>query len=141
MSDKNKEYTEGDLTVVWKPDICIHAGHCAKNLSSVFMPGKRPWIDMKGADKEAIIKQINQCPSGALSYRMASTGLTEKVENKIVDIEVFKNGPLAVKSECLIKLPNGEEKHNKKVSFFCRCGASSNKPFCDGSHKKIEFED
>ena len=71
MSDSEsiKEYTNGDITVVWKPNTCIHSAKCAKGLASVFDPKKKPWINVEGDTSEAIMRQIDQCPSKALSYR------------------------------------------------------------------------
>ncbi len=70
--DKNLilEYTNGDVTVVWQPSKCIHSTHCWKELPSVFKPWAKPWIKIQGADTEAIINQVNKCPSGALSFYM-----------------------------------------------------------------------
>ena len=65
-----KEYSNDDVTVVWKPDICRHTGICALGLMRVFNPRRKPWIDMKAASTEQIIDQVEQCPSGALSYYM-----------------------------------------------------------------------
>ncbi len=63
------EYTNGEITVVWKPDVCIHSGNCAKNLPEVFKPPERPWIQVENTSSEEIMKAIDKCPSGALSYR------------------------------------------------------------------------
>lgn len=63
-----KEYSKDDLTVVWKPNLCVHSMKCWKELNSVFNPQKKPWINMEGADKERIMEQVMNCPSGALSY-------------------------------------------------------------------------
>jgi uncharacterized Fe-S cluster protein YjdI len=60
-------YTNGETTVVWKPDLCIHSGICARGLSGVFDPKRRPWIDMSQAETQQIIEQVKKCPSGALS--------------------------------------------------------------------------
>lgn len=65
-----KNYTNGEVTVVWQPRVCIHSGVCWSHLLSVFNPGKRPWIDMEGASSERIIEQVKKCPSGALSFHM-----------------------------------------------------------------------
>ncbi len=65
-----KEYTNGELTIVWKPGKCIHAGVCVKTLPEVYHPNKKPWIQPDNATTESLKKQINQCPSGALSYYM-----------------------------------------------------------------------
>lgn len=64
-----KEYQKDNLTVVWKPKKCIHAGVCIKTLPLVYDPKAKPWIKPENAPVEALKRQINNCPSGALSYR------------------------------------------------------------------------
>lgn len=63
-----REYSNGDLTIVWKPKHCTHSGVCVRSLPEVYDPKARPWIRAKDAKTDALIAQINQCPSGALSY-------------------------------------------------------------------------
>lgn len=63
-----KEYSNGEVTIVWKLDLCIHSAICARGLPSVFQPRDKPWIKQYGASTEAIINQVNKCPSGALSF-------------------------------------------------------------------------
>ncbi len=67
-NDIRKEYSNGEITVVWKPGKCIHAGICVKSLPDVYDPNGKPWIQPENASAEALIKQIDQCPSAALSY-------------------------------------------------------------------------
>ena len=67
MAIETIRYTKDGVTVVWKPNQCIHSGVCVRGLSQVFNPQHRPWINMEGADTEAIIEQVKKCPSGALS--------------------------------------------------------------------------
>jgi uncharacterized Fe-S cluster protein YjdI len=62
------KYTNGEITIVWKPDVCIHSGICARGLAGVFDPRRKPWIDMSQSDTEKIMEQVKKCPSGALSY-------------------------------------------------------------------------
>lgn len=110
-------------------------------LASVFDFGKRPWVNAEGASTEEIVKQIDKCPSGALSYYFAEQN--EKSTGDVMMeqlVEVVPNGPLMVYGNLKVKLSNGHIKNQSKVSAFCRCGSSQNKPFCDGSHKKINFE-
>jgi uncharacterized Fe-S cluster protein YjdI len=64
------KYTNGKVTVVWKPKICQHSAVCWKGLIQVFNPKERPWIKMDGATTERIVEQVKKCPSGALSYFM-----------------------------------------------------------------------
>ena len=70
MAGKIKEYESDELTVVWEAEKCIHSEKCFKGLSNVFDPNARPWINVNGADDQTIKKQIDACPSGALSYKL-----------------------------------------------------------------------
>ncbi len=67
---KTHKYTNGEVTVVWKPEICTHSAICFKGLPQVFDPRRTPWIEMDKASTEQIIEQVKKCPSGALSYFM-----------------------------------------------------------------------
>lgn len=70
--DKNsivKEYSNGDITVVWQAAKCIHSANCVKNLPQVFKPQQHPWINLEAANSEAIISAVQKCPSGALSIK------------------------------------------------------------------------
>jgi uncharacterized Fe-S cluster protein YjdI len=60
-------YSNGEITVVWKPELCIHSGICARGLAGVFNPRRKPWIDLGQTATQQIIDQVNKCPSGALS--------------------------------------------------------------------------
>lgn len=62
-----KRYTNGETTVIWKPEICIHSGICARGLPRVFDPKRKPWIEMQHSDTATIEAQVAACPSGALS--------------------------------------------------------------------------
>jgi uncharacterized Fe-S cluster protein YjdI len=64
-----KEYSNGEITVIWELGRCKHSGMCVKNLPSVFKPKEKPWISIEAASSEEIMKTIDKCPSGALSYR------------------------------------------------------------------------
>lgn len=71
MNEIIKKYTNGEVTIVWKPAVCIHSTVCWKHatgLPEVFNPTERPWIKPENADTERIMEQVNKCPSGALSY-------------------------------------------------------------------------
>lgn len=70
MPQKTFNYSNGEVTIVWKPDVCIHSGNCARGLPDVFKPREKPWINPGGATTEKIIEQVKKCPSGALSYLM-----------------------------------------------------------------------
>jgi uncharacterized Fe-S cluster protein YjdI len=65
----NKKYSNGEITVFWKPAKCIHSTRWFTGLPEVFDPQKRPWIDLTCASTEDIIQTVDNCPSGALTYK------------------------------------------------------------------------
>jgi uncharacterized Fe-S cluster protein YjdI len=139
MKDITKKYTNGEVTVVWKPNQCIHSTICFKGLSSVFDPQKRPWVTPEGGTTQQIVDQIEKCPSGALSYFMNDEAGSEvNVEAETI-VETMPNGPLMVYGNVTVKDASGNLTKKNNVTAFCRCGSSGNKPFCDGSHKRIGF--
>ena len=139
MEDK-KEYTNGEITVVWQPKVCIHSTLCWRELKEVFNPRARPWVNLEGSTTERVEAQVAKCPSGALSsFRNNSKEENPTVES-ISIVEVVSNGPLLVYGNIKIKDADGNETTKHKVTAFCRCGASSNKPYCDGTHVKIGFK-
>jgi uncharacterized Fe-S cluster protein YjdI len=75
--DITKKYSNGEVTIVWKPNTCIHSTLCFKGLSEVFNPQKRPWITPEGSTTEKIIEQVKKCPSGALQYYLNAEGSGE----------------------------------------------------------------
>lgn len=147
MGLETLKYTNGEVTVVWKPKTCIHSTLCWKGLIEVFNPKEKPWIKMDGASTEKIIDQVRKCPSGALSYYLDNEAPSGETADKVVaesasimKIQVSPNGPYLIKTECLIVHSNGKEETKTGTVALCRCGASANKPYCDGSHRKIGFE-
>ncbi len=132
-----KQYTKGELTVNWEPGKCIHSKICWNGLAEVFNPNRRPWVDLSAAEQQTIMKQVDQCPSGALSYSLPN-GHAENQTSTL--IKVAENGPLLIQGSCTVELPDGSSEQREKTTALCRCGASNNKPFCDGMHKQIEFQ-
>lgn len=131
-----KHYTKGDVTVKWQSDLCIHSEKCFHGLPKVFNPKERPWVNMDGASGEDIIAQVGKCPSGALSIADESS---PTVSHELI-VETMPNGPLMVYGNMKVKHDGQEDIKDSKVTAFCRCGASENKPYCDGSHKKVDFK-
>ena len=142
------KYTNNEVTVIWKPDTCIHSRICWTDLKEVFDPTKSPWVNIGGSTTEKIIEQVRKCPSGALSYFMNEETKAQPDQqapiisetSRIVNIQIKPNGPILITADCHIIHSNGEEEIKKGSTALCRCGASANKPYCDGSHRKINFQ-
>ena len=73
-TDIIKRYTNGEVTVIWQPSLCEHAAICFRGLPAVFDPRRRPWVILDGHTTDAIITQVDACPSGALSYERVAAG-------------------------------------------------------------------
>ena len=133
---KTKEYSNGEVTVVWKPELCIHSARCVGNLPEVFKPKDKPWIKPENASSEELMAAIKKCPSGALSYYLNADGSlkTDSPSEEVTRVEIVNDGPLLVHGAIEITHDDGTKEHKKRSTAFCRCGRSGNKPLCDGSH-------
>lgn len=130
---KSRSYAGRDIEISFDMARCIHARNCFLKLPQVFDPERRPWIDPDAAPAEEIAAMIRTCPSGALAFRRLEGGLDEAAppQNRAA---VFENGPLAFAGALVV---DGEEMPR---ATLCRCGKTSNPPFCDYSHVKAGFQ-
>jgi len=74
---KKIEYSNGEITIIWKPDLCQHSGICVRTLPKVYHPKEHPWITPEHATTDELINQVKRCPSGALNYKVNSDGSTD----------------------------------------------------------------
>ena len=140
-ADRRKDYLGKKITVHDNRRICSHSAECLRNLESVFRLGERPWINPDNATVESVVRAVEKCPSGALSYSIEGVEHRDQVDRKPVVI-VDKNGPYRVEGGIeLAGIENWAVGASKEHYTLCRCGASNNKPFCDGTHLSIEFRD
>ena len=63
-----KEYSNGEITIKWQAELCQHAAVCVKTLPQVYKPKDKPWIQIENATTEQLKNQVNNCPSGALTF-------------------------------------------------------------------------
>ena len=137
--DRRESYADKHITIHDNRQLCAHAGFCTDRLASVFRMGSEPWIDPDGAAVQEIVATIRKCPSGALSYSI--DGVEHRDQEREAAVTVTDHGPYAVTGGVeLLGVPFGQEASREHYTL-CRCGASKNKPFCDGSHWQVEFRD
>jgi len=140
LDDKKEVYVGETITIFDNRSVCAHSGVCTDNLSSVFRLKQEPFVDANAATVEEITSIINKCPSGALSYALKSGNDSVEIKTGSA-VMVAPNGPYVVSGDVeLVETQRGEGADEKQYTL-CRCGASKNKPFCDGSHWTIEFKD
>lgn len=124
-------------------DLCFGAGFCHAKEGST-------WELTKDSDnaksRKVAIQQACDCPSGRLVAMDKKTGkmIEPKFEKSISVIEDNRkhvSGPLYVKGGIEIVSSDGFKYEVRNRVTLCRCGASDNKPFCDGSHSTVGFKD
>jgi uncharacterized Fe-S cluster protein YjdI len=143
IKDKRRDYPGKEITVHDNRSICSHAAECVNNLSSVFKLGSRPWINPDASKMNEIIDVVRKCPSGALSYSIDGVEHRDPEEQRSPTVTVLKNGPYHITGGIELIGENTQfgEGASKEHYTLCRCGASENKPFCDGAHKSLKFND
>jgi uncharacterized Fe-S cluster protein YjdI len=133
-----RRYEGEAIEVHWEPRLCIHIRNCVRQLPNVFQPEARPWIVVDAADADAIAAAIERCPTGALHYRRLDDGAQEQTPSETT-IEPRPNGPLFVRGQVRIVGDDGRVIREDTRVALCRCGGSSNKPLCDGTHRRNGF--
>ncbi len=136
------EYTPGAIetakgeaiTIQFEAKRCIHSRHCVLDAPTVFLANvKGPWLYPDTVHPEYLAHVAQSCPSGAITYTRTDGGPAEQAP-EVNQIRIRENGPYAIHAD--VKLVG---KGKLLRATLCRCGASANKPFCDGSHNVIEF--
>jgi CDGSH-type Zn-finger protein/uncharacterized Fe-S cluster protein YjdI len=133
MSDDREEIAGPDVTIVFETKKCIHSRGCVLGRPDVFVPNvKGPWIHPEAATAEEVAELAHNCPSGAITY-LRRDGINERAP--VVNlVRIRENGPYAFHGALAI------EGHGTAFrATLCRCGQSSNKPFCDSAHKTAGF--
>ena len=135
-----REYAGDELTVVDNIGVCCHAGACVEGAPSVFFRwegDERVSVPDEG-EREKTIETIRNCPSGSLAYKLRD----ELHDEFFAEAEIFvsKDGPLHVRGAIELNDESGAAPAARDHYTLCRCGASKNKPFCDGAHKDAGFK-
>jgi len=129
-----EEVASKDLLLRYEGKRCIHARICVLSQPRVFLANVQgPWLHPEATSAEALAEVAHACPSGAITYRRLDGGPEESAP-RVNLLRVRENGPLAVHAELVLA--------GSKDGFratLCRCGASQNKPYCDGSHNAVAF--
>ncbi len=140
IADRRTAYRGDEITIYDDRSVCAHIGECTGHLPEVWKLDAEPWIDPRGSGAGAIAETVRRCPSGALAY--APAGSAEPVEEQLDPaIMAAPNGPYFVRGGLQVTSSEGTDYEPRNRQTLCRCGASKNKPFCDGSHWNIGFTD
>lgn len=138
MSDSIKEYRGADIVVRYDVKRCIHAAECVRGLPQVFDPSAHPWVNPDAAQAEAVAEVVSRCPTGALHADWQGRPAKLAIANRAT---LCADGPIYLRGEVEVADSAGNVTLRDERLALCRCGASKNKPLCDGSHTKEGFHD
>jgi len=146
--DNIKEYSNGEITIFWQPEKCIHSANCLIGMPEVFSPKKKPWINIHASNSKEIMKIVDTCPSRALTYLKSTKFITSKPREtpkkkaKFARIQITKNGPALITGNFIVRDAKKKKiKIEGEIAAICCCGGSKKKPFCDGSHLTVNLID
>ncbi len=130
------EVVDGEIVqIIYHGKLCIHSRFCVTGAPKVFLANVQgPWIHPDDMDAEELMAVARECPSGAIQYRRKDGGREEQPP-PVNLISAREAGPYALRGDLTI-----DGKQFGYRATLCRCGASKNKPFCDGSHHDVHFD-
>ncbi len=144
----DRSSTLGGTGIVVRDDrsICVHAGFCGSRVTNVWQQVPQT---SESTVRAQVIAMVERCPSGALTYRFGGDTAGDAGSDTGSDVEplfpqaiaVIDDGPLWVTGGVPITMPDGRSLEVRNRVTLCRCGASANKPLCDGTHASIGFSD
>lgn len=136
-ADRSRELGGDGITVRDDRSICVHAGFCGNRVTNIW---KQARDTADSLVRLAVINEVEKCPSGALTYRFDGDD-TDTEPDYPTQVGVIDDGPLWVTGGIPVTTSDGTELEVRARVTLCRCGASANKPLCDGSHKEAGFTD
>lgn len=133
-----RSYQTDAIQVQWNSELCIHTAICLNALPAVFDVQARPWISVDSATVDEIAATVERCPTGALTYHRTD-GQPDEQSPSETTVVPWPNGPLMIRGNVEVRDARGELFTAGPRFTLCRCGASQNQPFCDLSHRRIDF--
>jgi len=137
IADREKIFKGEKIEVRDDHSLCVHSGFCGNRITNI-------WKMLKDTDdsivRGQIMAMVEKCPSGTLSFALDAD--SEVIEPDLpIEIAIIPDGPLWISGGIPVERRDGQPLETRNRMTLCRCGASSNKPFCDGSHKNVGFTD
>lgn len=129
------EIVEGrQLTLTFEASRCIHSRFCVTGAPTVFLANVQgPWLHPDTMDAEELAAIARECPSGAIRYHRKD-GHADETAPPVNLASIREAGPYALRGQLRI---DGADAGYRAT--LCRCGASKNKPYCDGAHHAAGF--
>ena len=103
-------------------------------------PAGASWVNPEGASLEHLVAVVGHCPTGALTaFTPGGTALEPLAHANVASVQ--PRGPICLRGRVSVRSADHASWAEYTRVALCRCGASANKPFCDGSHDRSGFAD
>ena len=137
ISAREKEFKGEKIVMKDDHSLCVHSGFCGNRVTNI-------WEMIKNSEdtqvRAQIMAMVEKCPSGTLTFTVDEN--SEMVEPDLPkEVAIIADGPLWVSGGIPVERRDGKPVEIRNRVTLCRCGASANKPFCDGAHKDVGFTD
>ena len=134
-----KEYATDEIVVEWEPRLCFHSDELRpRRCRRSSIDDRRPWVAVDAATADEVEAAVARCPSGRAA--VAPTPALVRQARPPLDVRASAERPAArLAAACGSLAADGNVLYEGERAALCRCGGSGNKPFCDGTHKKIGF--
>lgn len=133
-------YPGQEVDVTWDRRLCIHVGECTRARGAIFEKDRKPWGDPDRAGADEVAEVVARCPTGALAVARRDGDAGEPAQERAT-VTAADRGPLFVRGDLSIEGAADDMPGVRRRAALCRCGRSSRKPFCDGSHEAAGFSD
>jgi len=133
-SERATSYGEGQVTLQDDRSLCVHTGFCANKVTNAWKLAARDDLDTPGTTQ--LVAMAQHCPSGAISVSADAADIEPALPAEVV---LVPDGPLWVTGSVAVERSDGVSLESRNRVTLCRCGASKNKPLCDGSHTETGF--
>jgi len=141
MSGQKKyTFSGNNVDVVWDGRLCIHIAECGSAKGDLFVGGRQPWCQPDLVALDEVVDVVERCPTGALTYKSNDMDIKE-VPAEENSVTVSYNGPYFIRGDLVFEDIADDLEGVAMRAALCRCGQSKNKPFCDNSHEKVNFQD
>jgi CDGSH-type Zn-finger protein/uncharacterized Fe-S cluster protein YjdI len=134
MTSRKETVRGRNVTIHFDATRCVHSRNCVLGRPDVFVPNAEgEWIHPDNATADEVAALAASCPSGAITYERFD-GVANEQPPMVNTVRVLENGPLAFHAPLTIAAADQALR-----ATLCRCGASTHKPYCDGSHSVVGF--
>ncbi len=136
-AERRRFFSEAPIALTDDRKLCAHQAFCERFPRNAWSIAGE---EQPAEDQEVLMYMVRRCPSGRLQAQIPA-GAEPYEEELPQEIAVVADGPYWVRGGIPVEAADGFQYEVRNRQTLCRCGESKRKPYCDGTHWKVEFKD